>query len=89
MLVLLVKYVWQEVTPSEVISQIVEVNKYFRNHHVPDALLSEITGHVTRWNSPLTCVDIYIRNKPFVLLVIVQNEDLIENTKHGPQCWSL
>ena len=27
----------QEVTPTQVISQIVEINKYFRNHHIPGA----------------------------------------------------
>ena len=36
----------QDVTPAQVISQIVEVNKYFRNHHVSDAVLSETTGSV-------------------------------------------
>ncbi|KAK2168525.1 hypothetical protein LSH36_16g07014 [Paralvinella palmiformis] len=69
----------QDVTPSQAISQIVEVNKYFRNHHVPGTLLSEATGSVkpqlpsdTCWNSQLTCVMnhvtfyslIYIRRKP-------------------------
>ena len=36
----------QDITPSQVINQVVEVNKYFRNHHMPGVLLSEITGSV-------------------------------------------
>ena len=50
----------KEITPPQMISQVVEVNKYFRNHHVPGALLSEISGSVksqlpgdTRWKSQL------------------------------------
>ena len=31
----------QDVTPSKVFEQIIQVNKYFRNHHVPGALLAE------------------------------------------------
>ena len=53
----------QDITPSQVINQVVEVNKYFRNHHVQGALLSEIIGSVkpqlpaeTRWNSQLISV---------------------------------
>ena len=32
----------QDITPAQVINQLVEINKYFRNHHIPGALLSEI-----------------------------------------------
>ena len=32
----------QDVTPSQIISQVFEINKYFRNHHVPGVLLAEI-----------------------------------------------
>ena len=34
----------QDITPPQIISQVVEVNKYFRNHHVPTSLLGEIEG---------------------------------------------
>lgn len=62
----------QEITPPQVISQVVEVNKYFRNHHVPaGALLSEISVSVkpqlpgdTRWKSQLECIGTYLRNRP-------------------------
>ena len=52
----------QDITPSQVINQVVEVNEYFRNHNVQGALLSEIIGSVkqlpaeTRWNSQLISV---------------------------------
>jgi hypothetical protein len=48
----------QDITPAQVINQLVEINKYFRNHHIPGSLLSEIPDSVkpqlpaeTRWNS--------------------------------------
>lgn len=69
-------FLGQDVTPAQVINQIVEVNKYFRNHHIPGTLLSEIPTSVkpqlpgdTRWNSQLRCIDTYIRNKPFMLMI--------------------
>ena len=74
-----------DITPSQVISQVVEVNKYLRNHHVPGALLSEIPGSVkpqlpaeTRWNSQLKCIETFIRNRPFMMLIVAQNEELID-----------
>ena len=57
----------QDVAPAQIISPVIEVNKYFRNNHVPGALLSEIPESVkpqlpaeTRWNSHLTCIGTYI-----------------------------
>ena len=76
----------QDITPTQVINQVVEINKYFRNHHVPGALLSEIPESVkpqlpaeTRWNSQLTCIDTYIRNRPYMLMIIAKNEDVIDS----------
>ena len=67
------------------INQIVEINKYFRNHHIPGALLSEMSGSVkpqlpcdTRWNSQLHCIQTFIKNRPFMLLMAAQHEDVIE-----------
>ena len=34
----------QDITPSQVMSQIVEINKYFRNHHAAGSLLDEKSG---------------------------------------------
>ena len=73
----------QDITPSQVINQVVEVNKYFRNHHVLGALLSEITCSVkpqlpaeTRWNSQL--IETFVRNRPYMMLIAAQNGDLID-----------
>ena len=75
----------QYITPAQVINQVVEINKYFRNHHIPGSLLSEIPDSVkpqlpaeTRWNSQLTCIDTYIRNRPYMLMIIAKNEELID-----------
>lgn len=75
----------QSVTPSQVINQVVEINKYFRNHHIPGALLNEMPGSVkpqlpaaTRWNSQLHCLETYTKNRPFMLLVVAQHEELID-----------
>jgi tRNA A37 methylthiotransferase MiaB len=38
----------QDITLAQVINQVVEINKYFRNHHIPGSLLSEISDSV-RW----------------------------------------
>ena len=36
----------QDGTPSQIISHVIEVNKYFRNHHVTVALLAKIPESV-------------------------------------------
>ena len=75
----------QDITPFQVINQVVEVNKYFQNHHVPGALLSEMSGSVkpqlqaeTRWNSQLKRIETFVKNRPFMVLIVAQNEDLID-----------
>lgn len=77
--------VGQEVTPVQVINQIVEINKNFRNHHIPGALLREMSGSVkpqlpcdTRWNSQLHGIETFLRNRPYMLLIAAQHEDVIE-----------
>ena len=74
-----------KVTPQAIISQIVEVNKYFRNHHEAGALLSEIDNTVkpqipndTRWNTQLVCVRTFLKNRPAMIIIAAQNEDSIE-----------
>ena len=83
----LLNLVGQDLTPSNIICQIVEINKYFRNHHVPGALLSEFSSQgavkpqipgETRWNSQLDCVQTFLTNRPFMVMVIAQNEDVVD-----------
>lgn len=76
----------QEITPAHVISQVVEMNKYFRNHHVPGAFLSEISGSVkshlrrdTGRKPHLECIATYLRNIPYMLMIVATNEDIIDS----------
>jgi hypothetical protein len=76
-----------DLTPTEITKQVVEVKKYFRNHHRASALLGEYSSRgavkpqligATRWNSQLKCMETFIKNRPFLLMIIAQHEDLIE-----------
>jgi len=59
----------QELTTPQIMKHVVEVQKYFRNHHQPSGWLKEVSEAVkpqipgdTRWNSQLTCTDTFIKN---------------------------
>ena len=76
-----------DLTQTEITKQVVEVNKYFCNHHHGLALLGEYSSRgavkpqlfgATRWNSRLKCMEIFIMNRPFLLMIITQHKDLIE-----------
>ena len=75
----------KDITPSQIISHTTEINKYFRNHHNPGYLLSAQKGSlkpqspvVTRWNSQLECIKTYLTNRPFLLNILAQHEDVID-----------
>ena len=34
----------QDVTPHQIVNPIIDVSKYFRNHHTPGALLNEFSN---------------------------------------------
>lgn len=75
----------QDVTPSQVLQHIVKVQKFFRNHHIPSALLKEIPNTVkpqlpgdTRWKSQLTCIESFHRNKHAYMQIIEENEHHID-----------
>ena len=68
-----------------IIARITEISKYFRNHHNPGSLLSAPKGSlkpqlpvVTRWNSQLECIRTYLTNRPFLLNILAQHEDVID-----------
>ena len=51
---------------------------------MPGALLSDATGSFkpqlpndTRWKSQMTCIQTHITNRPFVLFIVAQEEDII------------
>ena len=73
----------QDMTPRQVINPIIDVSKYFRNHHTPGALLSEFSDKpqlpgATRWNSQLECIKTFNKNRPFYLMINAQNDNTIE-----------
>ena len=77
----------QDITPPNIMSQVNEVSKYFRNHHTPGTLLSEFsnqgalkpqTSGAKRWNSQLQCIRIFNKNRPFYLMFNAQHEEVIE-----------
>lgn len=59
----------EDITPSTIIKHVIEVQKYFRNHHAPAAWLKECNDHAkpqlpcnTRWNSQIACLETFIKN---------------------------
>lgn len=75
----------EDLTPKQVTSQVVEVNKYFRNHHRASALLGEQQGSLkpqligaTRWNSQLRCMETFLKNRPFYSMISAQYDDVVE-----------
>jgi hypothetical protein len=75
----------QELTQSQIMKHIVEVQKYFRNHHQPCGWLKEASDMVTpqlpgdtRWNSQLTCIETFIRNHPGYTQVANAHDDEID-----------
>jgi len=75
----------QDLTTQSVMKHIVELQKYFRNHHEPCAWLIEcldsrkpqLPGE-TRRQSQLTCLDRYITNRPSYMKIVQDHEDEID-----------
>jgi hypothetical protein len=70
-----------DITVTSVVNQVNTINKYFRNHHIPNALLNEhaeavkpVIPGATRWNSQIDCLRSYVTNRPFMML-ICNNDD--------------
>ena len=78
-----INLVEKEVSPRTVLSHIVEVQKYFRNHHQPQGWLREKGGlkpqipNDTRWNSQNACVDTFLENFPKYHEICIDNSDEI------------
>ena len=73
----------QDITPSGVLKHIIEIQKFFRNHHLPAAWLKECEGSIkpqlpcdTRWNSQLACLSSYLNNRPHYMKIAEIHEDL-------------
>lgn len=77
----------QDITPDTLIKHVVEIQKYFRNHHKPLSWLSECIGSVkpqlpcdTRWKSQLVCIDSFIHNRPHFMKIVQDHEGEIDNS---------
>lgn len=77
----------QDITPSSVMKHVVEVQKYFRNHHQPSAWLCECDGSLkpqlpgdTRWNSQQTCIETFLRNREFMIRITQEHSDSIDSS---------
>ena len=73
-----------EVSTRTVISKIVEVQKYFRNHHQPAGWLREKNGvkpqlpNATRWNSQNACIDTFLTNYQMLLEISMEKKSELE-----------
>jgi len=69
----------------DLITNIIEIQKYFRNRHCAGAWLKNCEGSCkpqlpgeTRWNSQLKCLETFIRNRKFYLQIVDEHEKEIE-----------
>ena len=72
----------QSLASQVIIKHIVDVQKYFRNHHTPSAHVTEFSNSVkpqlpgdTGWNSQLTCIETFIWNWPAYLSIAQEHEN--------------
>lgn len=75
----------QDITPVSVLQNIVKVQKFFRNHHIPSALLNAIPNSLkpqlpgdTRWKSQLTCIETFLHNRAAYQKIVEEHEDDID-----------
>lgn len=70
----------RDCTPSAITKHITVVQKYFRNHHKPQAWLSEKGGKKpvlagdTRWNSEIDMVESFLANRCYYQQIIQEHE---------------
>jgi len=69
----------------DLITNIIEIQKYFRNHHCAGAWLKNCEGSCkpqlpgeTRWNSQLKCLETFIHNRKFYLQIVDKHEKEID-----------
>ena len=76
----------KDVTPKTILGYIIDVNKYFRNYHLPYGLLKEKGGVMpqipndTRWNSQEECVNTFIKNFHKYVEIANEAENFDSNT---------
>lgn len=73
-----------DVSPRVILKQIVEVQRYFRNHHQPSGWLTEKNGvkpqlpNSTRWNSQNDCIDSFLKNYQIMHQICIEHKSVIE-----------
>ena len=72
---------------APIMKHIVEINKFFRNHHVPSAWLKGQLGSThpqlpsgTRWKGQLICLDSYLTNRTYYIKFIQDHPDEVDRT---------
>lgn len=77
----------EDLTPSAVMKHVVEIQKFFRNHHKPNAWLADCSDSIkpqipgeTRWKSQLMCLDSFIKNRSCYMKVVQDHEEDIDGT---------
>jgi len=67
----------QDLTPAPIMKHVVEIHKFFRNHHVPSSWLKQQLGakrpqlpNETRWKGQLMCLDTYLSNRTYYIRFI-------------------
>lgn len=75
----------QDITPVSITKHVIEVQKFFRNHHQPVAWLKELPDTVkpqlpneTRWNSQINCISTFLKNRPAYLQICENHEGDID-----------
>lgn len=66
-----------DLTPTAVMKHVVEINKIFRNHHIPSSWLNNhpdakrpTLPSETRWKGQLMCLESYIHNRTYYIQFI-------------------
>ena len=82
-----------DVTNSQVMKHLIEIQKYFRNVHRAHGLLKEKGGcmpqipNETRWNSSVDCLKTFIKNHSYYVSVktdlLANNEDMPKNISNS------
>ena len=77
----------QDLTPASIMKHILEIDKFFRSHHVPSAWLKGQLGCTppqlpseTRWKAQLICLDSCLTNRTYYIKFIQDHpdEDLVQ-----------
>ena len=75
----------QDICPTTIIKHVIDIQKYFRNHHQPAAWLKEFPDTVkpqlpneTRWNSQTECISTFIKNRNAYLSICEKYENEID-----------